>query len=230
MLDLSNITILTVNCTNPLMGAYALKYSCKDIKFKEALLFTHEDIRINGINTISIPKLNSVDEYNDFILRLADYIKSDYALIIQDDGFILNANMWDDRFLKYDFIGAVWPNEESWIERQKAKSIIREIYPRNRVGNGGFSLRSWRFMELSSEWKTCIGFGEDCFLNTINYNYMVASGINYPPIELANKFSMENNLDKWDDIMYLDPSKHFGFHGHNFTNSNDLINLKKCVY
>ena len=45
MLNLSSIIILSVNSSNPLMAALALKYSCKDIQFKEVLLFTHEDIQ-----------------------------------------------------------------------------------------------------------------------------------------------------------------------------------------
>ena len=76
-------------------------------------------------------------------------------LVIQDDGHIVNPSLWDEEFLKYDYIGLPWPFEDSWIEKQlkEQRPIIRKVYPKNRVGNGGFSLRSRKFLEFSDSFK-----------------------------------------------------------------------------
>lgn len=223
MIDLPNVTIVTANCVKPIDGIRAIKYSQRGIKFKEAILFTDKDIRLDGLRTEIIPTLTSVDAYNDFILRLADHVDSDYVLLVQDDGFVLSPELWDPEFLNYDYIGAQWPQEKSWSEIQRAKDYMHL----NSIGNGGFSLRSRKFLELSARFNSCVGYGEDCFLNCVNYGFMEANGVKYPPAELANKFSIENNLQDWKTPIAIDPTKHFGFHGKNFINSNELINLKE---
>ena len=223
MINLSNVTIVTANCVKPIDGIRAIKYSQRGINFKEAVLFTDKDIRLDGIRTEIIPTLKNVDDYNDFILRLGDYIDSDYVLVVHDDGFVLNPDLFDPEFLKYDYIGAQWPQEKSWSEIQRARDYMHF----NPIGNGGFSLRSRKFLELSARFNSCMGFGEDCFLNCVNYGFMWANGVKYPPVELANKFSMENNLENWEQPMHLDPKSTFGFHGKNFINSPELIELKE---
>ncbi len=227
MLDLSNVTIVTANCVRPIQGVEAIRYSQKGIKFKEAILFTDQDIRLDGIKTITIPSLHTVDMYNDFLLGIIKYIdpESDFVLIVQDDGFVTNPEMWDPEFLKFDFLGAPWPKEQSWIDLQVAKDFMQPGF--NQIGNGGFSLRSRKFLELSAKFNNCAGYGEDCFLNTVNYGFMWAHGIKYPPVELAQKFSIENNLDNWQIPLTIDPKAHFGFHGKNFVNSRELIDLKE---
>lgn len=42
------------------------------------------------------------------IKELNKYIETDYVLIVQYDGFILNPKAWMDEFLEYDYIGAPW--------------------------------------------------------------------------------------------------------------------------
>lgn len=225
MIELPNVTILTVNCVDANEGIAAINYSRKGINFKEAILFTHEDVYAPDIKVIKIPRLKSVDEYNDFILRLGDFnIDSDFVMVVQDDGYPININNWDNRFLDFDYIGAVWPNERSWIERQQTRNWMHSDW--NRVGNGGFSLRSRKFLILSSTFSSCKGFGEDVFLSLVNHKYMVDNGINFAPVELAQKFSYENNLENWREPGIFDTEKHFGFHGKNFINSQELIDLK----
>lgn len=215
----------------------ALRYSMRGIKFKEAILFTNDPIPdprhkmyLPDIRLIDIPKITSIDQYNDFCLRLNQYVDSDFVLIIQDDGFVTNPEMWDNEFLNYDYIGAAWSNEESWIEKQQAKKYMRDVFSYNRVGNGGFSLRSRKFINASANFKNCGGFGEDNFLCIINYHYMVSQGVKFAPLKLSYKFSYENPLmefgNHWDGKIELNPMNHFGFHGHQFTNSHKIIALK----
>ena len=226
MIDLSNTTIVTVNCVRPEEGIAAIKYSCRSIKFGRAVLFTDKDLEpVEGIEIVKIQRLKSVDEYNDFILRLYRFIHSDYCLIVQDDGFVLNPNLWNPEFLKYDYIGAPWPDSEAWKNLQVGKKYMTPSW--NRVGNGGFSLRSRKFLAASYYYTSCEGYGEDFFLCVIKEKIMkYLHGIKFAPIDLARTFSYENNIENWPAPVELDPKSTFGFHGHQLTNSHRLIDLK----
>ncbi len=227
MIKLPNVTIVSINCVAATESVKAINYSRRGIDFKEAILFTHEDISAEGIRVVKIDKLNSVDEYNDFVLKLANYTNSDFVLIVQDDGFVLSPHLWRPHFLSYDYIAAPWPDDKDWIDRQSAKECMTGSW--NRVGNGGFSLRSRKFLSFSANFNSCEGLGEDVFLCLKNYNYMISNGIKFAPAHIAIDFSYENALSDWKNnngSITLDPSKHFGFHGHQLLNSADLINLK----
>ena len=83
-------------------------------------------------------------------MNLNNYIDSDFVLIIQDDGHIVNPHLWDNEFLNYDYIGAPWPNNKKWKNRfskydEKVSSNIIRNFNLNNIGNGGFSLRSKNF-------------------------------------------------------------------------------------
>jgi len=221
MLNLPQISIVSVNCIDAIESVKAINYSRRNIDFGHAYLFTHEDIKAEGVEVIKIPRLLSVDQYNDFVLRLADYnMEGEYFLIVQDDGYPINSACWMAEFQDFDFLGAPWPNDPTWVEKQKLK------YYKNFVGNGGFSLRSKKFLQLSSVFTTCHGFGEDVYLCSVQYDYMIANGIKFAPVELAEKFSRENNLEDWTNPGRHNPKSSFGFHGKNFENHLELINLK----
>jgi hypothetical protein len=222
MLNLPKVTILSVNCVDPEESIKAINYSKRGINFGASYLFTHECITREGIETINIPKINTIDEYSDFVLSLHGFsLPGDYFLFVQPDGYVLSPSMWSDDFFKYSYIGAPWPNSLTWIERQKIKQYV------NFVGNGGFSLRSKKFLELSAKFTTCHGFGEDVFLCCLHYDYMLAHGIKFAPVEVAEKFSRENNLQDWTMPGEHDVNSSFGFHGKNFSNWNELINMKQ---
>jgi hypothetical protein len=231
MRNFANIDILSVNCVNPQQSIQALKYCSKFFKFKDIILFTDSPISDPDITIKTIPKLDW-HSYNDFILKLGDYTDADYVLVIQDDGHIVNPDMWTDEFLNYDYIGAPWPAEESWISLQMAhqQEYMRKVFPKNRVGNGGFSLRSKKFLEFSAQYMTCDNLGEDSFLCTRVYDEAIEYGIKFAPLKLATQFSYENpcieNGTPWDSKISFDKTKHFGWHGKNFINTHELLSLK----
>jgi hypothetical protein len=227
-----NIDLISVNCTDPTAALCALKYCQKYFKFNKTLLISHENITDTTIDTHTISKLNSLNEYNDFILHLNDYVESDHVLLIQDDGHIVNPDLWTDEFLQYDYIGAPWPSEDSWISQQylPQQEYIRKYFPLNRVGNGGFSLRSKKFLKFANQYLSCDGLGEDTFLCTRVYNEAIEYGIKFAPFELATQFSYENPCTEhgysWQSRIVFDKTKHFGWHGKNFINTSELMNLK----
>ena len=229
--ELQNVDLISINCVDPYQSAAAINYCQKYFNFGKSILITHKDVDVDDIELHLIDKLDW-GQYNDYVLNLIDHTDNDYVLLIQDDGHIVNPNLWDDEFLNYDYIGAPWPSEESWIslQHQDQRSLMREIFPKNRVGNGGFCLRSRKFLEFSSQFDSCNGLGEDSFLCTRKYYEAIEYGIKFAPFELAVKFAYENPCiefgKSWNEREYFDKTKHFGWHGKNFLNTQELMSLK----
>lgn len=167
------------------------------------LLKTPEGFGI-PIKYIEIPKIkNYILEYNNIYINILPYIleDEDYYLNIHSDGFPVNKSAWDDRFLDYDYIGAPWPF----------------CVPNQRVGNGGFSLRSKKLYDslklISCDLKLHYiqgSFGEDVIICR-NLDDILKSqfGINFCSESLAAKFSMELPGTMYDYWI----GKSFGFHG-----------------
>lgn len=222
------IDLVTVNTVNPESALKALDYSCRSLVFNNTYLFTNKLIKSKTHKVININKFNSIDQYSDFVLNFNNFqFKSEYILIIQDDGFVLNSRKWNNEFYKYDYIGAPWPkidkisNVKFGIEELNAKK-------KNRIGNGGFSLRSKKFLKYSSQYSTCRGYPEDLFLTAINYEKAKKYKINFPSPKLAYSFSTETplfgkNKDTVLDSRYFLKINSFGFHGKHHKKYTSLI-------
>lgn len=231
MKKLTNVDLVSINCVDAEQSAAAINYCQKFFEFGKSILVTHQDIDADNIELHLIDKLDWY-QYNDRVLKLNEHTDNDYVLLIQDDGHIVNPDLWDDKFLEYDYIGAPWPGEESWItlQHKDQQDLMREVFPKNRVGNGGFCLRSRKFLEFSAQFDSCNGLGEDSFLCTRKYEEAIEYGIKFAPLELAVKFAYENPCIEygtpWNERIAFDKSKHFGWHGSNFTNTHELMALK----
>ena len=202
MLNLENVDIVSFDCNHPQRTIDAMNICMSNINFGNAYLFTDSDEsdfeNTEKIKFIKIQKVSTRDKYNDFFLGLKNYCDNDYVLIIQWHGFIINPELWDPEFLKYDYIGAPWTTEQA-----RSWGLI------NRVGNGGFCLRSRKFLEYSSQFQTCQGCNEDGYLTHFRLKDAILYGINFPNVDIAYKFSCEC-LESGQNF---DPSYHFGFHG-----------------
>jgi hypothetical protein len=85
------------------------------------------------MEVVPIAPLRSSAAYSDFLLTgLVDHVDTTHCLVAQWDGHLLDAERWQDAFLDYDYIGASWPQFDDGHD----------------VGNGGFSLRTRRLMDL----------------------------------------------------------------------------------
>ncbi len=134
--------------------------------------------------------LDSLTKYNKFIVNeLNQHINTDYCMIMQLDGHPINFNAWEHKFFEYDYIGAPWYNQP-WALDQT-------------VGNGGFSLRSKRFLEESSKLEFDGQHPEDVFLCRMRDAELKEKGIKFAPHDVAYRFSVE-------DMPY---KGQFGFHG-----------------
>jgi hypothetical protein len=169
----------------------------KDPEFK-GVKFVYADLPLKGLySTYCIKSLNSV-------------IESKYCLVFQIDGFIINPHLWSDDFYSYDYIGAPWTSDLPWSTDE------------NRVGNGGFSLRSKKFLEVSETLRETFE-NEDVYILFHNYNILKGNGIKIAPFNVAMNFAIENQCH---ENHTLDNS--FGFHGIYHLNSvSEKIKVKK---
>ena len=223
MIKLDDITIVCVEGTKNIQSIQnsikAIHYSSSEIQFGSKAFIspkiTDEEVLYQikklGILHFEIEELDWYG-YNRFILKnLYDYINTDYSLIVQWDGFILNPNLWTDEFYKYDYIGASWYDwmiqNSQWVNTDVK---INKNY--HLVGNGGFSFRSKKLLlETKNAPFECNG-PEDAYICQNHYSYFLDRGVKFATVEVADIFSRESNSSlSWDSV--------FGFHG-----EKDFIN------
>lgn len=214
-LNLPNVTLLGADCVNVERLQAAMDVCQKDIEFGAVKLLT--SLPTNDKRLVKIPHIGSVEEYSKFcVTDLKNYVDTDYVLIVQYDGFILNPESWTDEFLNYDYIGAPWLVAD-WSVRDFnfPENLLGTVV----VGNGGFSLRSKKFLEVSAklveEGKIPQVHPEDVSLCIWHKDLLESRGIKIAPPDLASKFSIEG-----DDQVY---EKQFGFHGFSWTDIDKWI-------
>ncbi len=184
---LSDVTVCAADSVTPELAARALQISMERCAFAEAILFS--DVAVAGdFRHIAIPKLTSLDDYSRFCLKeMGRHIRTAYALVVQWDGYVVNAAAWDKRFRNYDYVGA---------------PIFRD--GRVVVGNGGFSLRSRKLMQALAKLPVVPGVNEDWTISEILRPTLERDfAIRFAPPEMAARFSYEQRY----------PGKPtFGFH------------------
>jgi len=203
VLALKEVTLVCLDTRNIGVALHSMSSSLSHAQFGESILFTSkalcsEDVineaKILGIKLEFISELKSITEYSYFILaKLDKYISTKFCLITQWDSWIIERKFWDSDFLNYDYIGAIWPH-----------------YSENKIGNGGFSLRSKRLLESTRNYIISM---PDFSTPLIEDDYICRERrkifeekyqIKFPTNEIANRFSVERNGV---------PSRSFGFHG-----------------
>lgn len=183
-------------------------------EFEEIVLATHEAVPARQTTFLRIAPVHPIEDrrwYSHLILdELKKLVHTEFVLIVQDDGFILNPGAWDPAFYDCDYIGAPWPPTLT-IQSQ---GQVLQMQMSNRVGNGGFSFRSRQLMEecsLDSLYRPEYGMiNEDMLIGHFNHARLVANGIRFADLSLAGRFSGETPSK--DGVLLLD--KVFGFHGH----------------
>lgn len=216
MINLSSVTLLIIDCIDIPRAQKALDISTKHIQFGAVKFLT--SLKTNDKRKVEIPHIDSIEKYSEFCIKdLYKYVDTEFVLMIQYDGFILNPQSWTDEFLKYDYIGAPWFIErEFWFTKF---GLPRELKGQTVVGNGGFSLRSKKFLETSAKLAEQGVFKkyqpEDLQLCVFHKKEMEQEGIVFAPKEVAEKFSVEGS-----DCVY---DAQFGFHGLEWTDISKWI-------
>lgn len=190
-LSLPTVTLCAVASVNVAATVRALQISLGKIDFADCLLFTDASIAPGAeIQLVSIPKIRSAAAYSEFMLReLVGHIRTEHCLVVQWDGFVLDADAWDPAFLQWDYIGAPWPQFTDGRD----------------VGNGGFSLRSRRLLEACCDPGFQPGHPEDVAICRTNRDLLESGhGIRFADRSIAERFSYERTLPRGPT---------FGFHG-----------------
>lgn len=188
----------------------AAQHCIKMATFTKIKILSNVKLNIDGIEFVKIPPLNK-EKFSVFCMyELPKYIDTEYCLTFQGDGFIINPELWKDEFFNYDYIGAPW---------------VHEL--KNQVGNGGFSLRSQKFLHCATKLKynSAIQFQinipagelitpEDWFTCCYSYDEMTEMGVKFADIQTAYSFSVEHpSFMKNFDRFKLETYNSFGFHG-----------------
>lgn len=185
-----------------------------DLKLFENILHNNNievyDMHVDLNSNMHNDDANRIGFCESFVQQTNKYIKDDFCLNIQHDSTIIDSSKWSDQYLNYDYIGAPWPMEIIQASDMVAGKIQK--IP-NVVGNGGFSLRTRKFVEESAK----LGWqhkNEDLNICVFNYDKMTNAGIKFAPPQLAVKFSVEHptpyhNYDRKVIFTY----NSFGFHG-----------------
>jgi hypothetical protein len=214
----------------------------KEQRFEKTILFTaaegyHADIPEGlQIEFVHIPKM-SYKQFNAFcLINVAEFINTTHALFVQTDGFICNGSNWKDDYFEYDYIGQPWINREGvnfpWVKSE-----------RQSVGEGGFSLRSKKLLDLVSNIDHNIiyssiehGCQEDVFICSYIRDYLEQQECLFATPEIGTQFCAGLYQFSYDK---LDSS--FGFHANEYVEEvlkrfkhkynldylNNIINYKK---
>jgi hypothetical protein len=191
-LSLQNVTLCAASDVALEATMQAMEHCVEQVDFRDAILLSSRPLPRRPKHDIrheTIPPLNSREAYSRFVLTdLASHISTDFALIVQWDGFIIDPSAWTDTFLEYDYIGAPWLNQPANLS----------------VGNGGFSLRSKRLLAAGSEAWFEVTHPEDLCICRQNRGRLEDLGIRIADLGLARLFSRER-----EQIA----ARHFGVHG-----------------
>ncbi|MCK3654573.1 hypothetical protein A4G19_01950 [Pasteurellaceae bacterium Macca] len=139
-MNFSDITIVSITGSSLYTqgSMFAIQQSYMQMPGAKALLISPDRPADLPSYIQHIPcKPFSYIEYNFFVLYgLQHYIKTEFCLIVQNDGWVLDGNNWRDEFLNYDFIGAVVPtylryennqlkkfSDSQWIAQYKYKGL-----------------------------------------------------------------------------------------------------------
>lgn len=217
-IELKNVTLAALACTNIYETVQALKYSMKGISFGDVVFVSHKKpfYLPKHIRYAYTDRNKTIKDFNyKMIYEMHKHINTEFMLLVHYDGFVINPQQWDNDFFKYDYIGSPWPKNRSL--KDKNGNICR-------VGNS-VSMRSKKLMELPS--KINIPFepvnnkgyeglyNEDIFICVKNKHIFEKNGLVFAPLEVAKHFGREAALAENKGI------KPFVFHGYYKENKNN---------
>ena len=194
-LKLPGVTLCCVDCAYHDLAATALRVTLSQCEFGAALFLSDRDCGVADVRFVKIERIGSSAQYSNFLIhRLHEHIRTDHALIIQYDGFVLSPDAWDPRFLEYDYIGGAMRVGDGFV-----------------VGNGGFSLRSRKLLQALGDDAEIARYDahrgptlEDVAIcSTFRPLLETRYGIRFAPPAVADRFSAEH---------FAPNPRSFGFH------------------
>jgi hypothetical protein len=147
----------------------------------------------------------------DAIGKLHQRIQTDHVMYVHPDGWALRSGI--EPFMgQYDYIGAPFLSaRDNWV------TVLLRLRL-NRVGNGGFSLRSKKLFEMGAWYykrkykliPNCFLLYEDIYFTCVlpSYEKKYRENIHIAPPELAATFALEDNIELYQNA----GGKPLGFH------------------
>ena len=231
-LTLPNVTLLALTSVEIEEHQMSLKISSQNIEFGAVKLLSSSlpEKKYSDIEYVSIPPMNRSGN-NRFLMKdLHKYFETSHCLFIQADSFVVNADLWKEEFLEFDYIGAPWPNKIQM--NPSSTNILSSIFigspglpgpipvlymKENCVGGGGFSLRSRKLLKTIAKINyDSLKFpikNEDLMICHYLYKEMIDKGIRFAPPKLAAQFAMEG----WHHLYGQNANSVFGFHAKHMT-------------
>jgi len=190
--------------------------------------------------------LLSYKQYSVFMMHaLYAYIKTDYCLVVQDDSWVLNGDKFTEEFYEYDYIGAISHCGIRFIEdphvptKNKKENLTMDYLYLNYnwvekhevckpntlvVQNGGFSLRSKKFLKACNvhgfihsspdPWTISTNdtdkrswpynWNEDVQLTGILRPILENFGYKFAPLHVASRFAFEYMDPRWHTDINFD--------------------------
>jgi hypothetical protein len=181
MLSLPDVTLVAIDTVAHELTKLALQDCGEGAEFAEVLVITDDPLfSVPGApiqHVVVTPPLRGWEAVNRvWWHEVPQYVRTSHYLIVQWDSWIINPVAWDPDWLQYDYIGALWP----WHQT-------------NRVGNGGFSLRSRRLANHVAQHRALypVGHPEDDRLCRRYRQMLEAEGFRWAPDAVADRFSFE---------------------------------------
>ena len=197
--DYSNITVVGIHGAGGGKKMLpAIEKTAAALPGSKKLLITDKVIKANIPQKFVAQGLDYAGYSHFVIYCLHSYIDTEFALIVQDDGWALNPDAWNDEFMDYDYVGGlthaalangVFYKWYQWIG--KANPLV--------VQNGGFSLRSKSFLQAPSQYGIVMHQKELKELNNEDIQLccfmrpaIEATGLRFAPEDVARRFSFEH--------------------------------------
>lgn len=194
---LDNVTLLAVATRNVEATAKALMYSCKAIDYGDVHLVSpyRPSFFPSQYRWTFIEPFASIDDWNHHIYYfLWKYFDTSHTILIHDDGYVCNPEIWKDEWLKYDYIGS--PYSMAFSE----KLSKQKNQPISRIGNS-VGLRSRRLCKLPSElgfeWRKVDGnYNEDVKISVHCRQQFEKEGMVFAPLQEAILFGRETEFEE----------------------------------
>ena len=190
----ARLAVVIADTSQHVLASNALQHSLRALEavapVDQVLVYSDRADAWPGLPVQRIAPLTSLAGYNRLVVqRLAEDLQAEHALVIQYDGFVLNAEQFSPHFRHYDYIGAPWPH-----------------FAEMDVGNGGFSWRSRRLVEAAASLPyDGESLAEDLFICRQQRPLLEARhGVRFAPRAIASHFALESVPVPWPT---------FGFHG-----------------
>lgn len=177
-LCLPDVTLIAIDCAAHSLTFRAIEDTLRQLEPANAIIWSDRAEAVpSGAKWVRCEPLRSLREVAIvlwwYVPRL---VTTTHFLLVQWDGWVLDAGRWSPEFLEYDYVGAPW-----WFNDGL------------NVGNGGFSLRSvrlGRYLAANRHVFPILGEPEDSLCRRYR-PALERRGFRWAPDPLAARFAFE---------------------------------------